>query len=66
MGIKVDFITHSYHGVIKPLTIEGVRMASLEDIAAMKLNAIVGSGSRVKDFVDVAYLSSNLSLMKMI
>lgn len=65
-GIKVDFITHSYPDVTKPLTIEGVRMASLEDIAAMKLNAIIGSGSRVKDFVDVAYLSSHLSLKNMI
>ena len=65
-GIKVDFITHSYRDAIKPLTIEGVRMASLEDIAAMKLNAIIGSGSRVKDFVDMAYLSSHLSLKKMI
>ena len=65
-GIKVDLITHAYPDVLKPLTIEGVRIASLEDIAAMKLNAIIGSGSRVKDFVDVAYLSSHLSLKKMI
>ncbi len=65
-GIKVDLITHSYLDVLKPLTIEGIRMASVEDIAAMKLNAIIGSGSRVKDFVDVAYLSSHLSLKKMI
>lgn len=65
-GIKVDLITHAYPDVLKPLTIEGVRMVSLEDIAAMKLNAIIGSGSRVKDFVDVAYLSSHLSLKKMI
>jgi hypothetical protein len=39
---------------------------SLEDIAAMKLNAIVGNGTRLKDFVDIAFLSSWLSLREMI
>lgn len=65
-GIKVDLITHAYPYVLEPLHVEEVRMAALEDIAAMKFNAIIGSGSRVKDFVDVAYLSSYLSLRKMI
>jgi hypothetical protein len=32
---------------------EGVRMVSLLDIGAMKLNAIFGSGQRLKDFVDM-------------
>jgi len=65
-GIKVDLITHSY-SLVKPLIKkEGVRMASLEDIAAMKLNAITGSGTRVKDFIDIAYLSSSLTLSQMI
>jgi hypothetical protein len=41
-------------------------MASLEDIAAMKLNAIAGNGTRVKDFVDIAYLSEVLSLNQML
>ncbi len=47
------------------LLIENVRMASLPDIAAMKLNAIVGNGTRIKDFIDVSYLSSFLSLNDM-
>ena len=47
------------------LEIEGVRMASPEDIAAMKLNAITGNGTRLKDFIDVAYLSSSLTLSQM-
>lgn len=65
-GVKVDFITHAYPDASEPLHVEEVRMATLEDIAAMKLNAIIGSGSRVKDFTDIAYLSSYLSLKKMI
>ena len=51
--VKVDLISHQYP-LLKPLIVdEGVRMVSLEDIAAMKLNAITGSGKRLKDFVDV-------------
>jgi hypothetical protein len=37
-------------------------MASLEDIAAMKLNAIVNSGQRLKDYFDVHYLLEQRSL----
>lgn len=36
-------------------------MASLEDIAAMKMNAIVGNCTRLKDFIAVVYLSSYLT-----
>jgi len=64
-GVKVDLITHNYPNVKDDILVEGVRMASLQDIAAMKLNAIIGSGERIKDFIDVAYLSSTLSLKDM-
>jgi hypothetical protein len=40
--------------------------SSLEDISAMKLNAILGNGTRLKDFIDIAYLSCYLSLNRMI
>jgi len=54
-GIKVDFIAHRY-----PLlgTIEkhdGIRIVSIEDLAAMKLNAIANRGCK-KDFWDYAEL----------
>lgn len=65
-GVKVDLITHGYPMVRPLLSLEGVRLCSLEDIAAMKLNAISGNGTRLKDFIDVAYLSSYLSLSTMI
>ena len=64
--MQVDLITHNYPLVNDLLNVEGVRMASAEDIAAMKLNSISGNGTRLKDFIDVAYLSSSLSLSKMI
>lgn len=39
-GIKIDMMTHNYPNVENDLIIEGVRMASLPDIAAMKFIAI--------------------------
>ncbi|HWD90509.1 MAG TPA: nucleotidyl transferase AbiEii/AbiGii toxin family protein [Mucilaginibacter sp.] len=62
---KIDLITHSYPLVKQLELANGIRLASLEDIAAMKLNAIVGNGTRLKDFVDVAFLSCYLSLGQM-
>lgn len=61
-GIKVDFISHEYPLVNPLLVIEDVRMAGLEDIAAMQLN----KGTRLKDFIDIAYLSSCLTLIQII
>jgi predicted nucleotidyltransferase component of viral defense system len=65
-GIKLDFITHPYPSVREPLLIDNIRMASLEDIAAMKLNAIAGNGTRLKDFIDIAFLSGKLTLQQML
>ena len=65
-GIKVDLITHAYPLVSPLVVMEGVRMASMGDIAAMKLNAIAGNGTRLKDFIDIAYLSTHLSLHEMV
>lgn len=41
-------------------------MCEIKDIAAMKLSAIVDSGSRLKDFVDIACLSTKFSLETML
>lgn len=65
-NVKVDFIRHAYPWLNEPRVVEGIRIASLEDIAAMKLNAITGNGTRLKDFVDLAYLSGYLSLSSML
>jgi len=40
-------------------------LSDLEDIAAMKLNAIAGNGTCLKDFIDIAFLSCYLSLETM-
>ena len=63
---KIDLITHSYPLVEQLKLSEGIRLASLEDIAAMKFNAIVGNGTRLKDFIDIAFMSCYLPLKAML
>lgn len=65
-GVQIDCLSHSYPLVNSINVYEGIRLASLEDIAAMKLNAISGNGTRIKDYIDIAYLSGYLSLNSML
>lgn len=54
-GIKIDIIAHRYP-LLNPFEeVDGIRMFSCEDIAAMKLNAITNRGCK-KDFWDYAEL----------
>ena len=63
--VKATLIAHQYDWIRRPENVEGIRMASLDDIAAMKLNAVVGSGKRLKDFVDVYFLLEHRSMQEM-
>jgi len=65
-NVKVDILAHRYPLVKKPLIEEKISMLSLQDIIAMKLNAISGSGQRMKDFIDIFYLLRLFSLEQMI
>lgn len=65
-GIKIDCIAHKYPWLNTAIIADNIRLAGFEDIAAMKLNAIVGNGTRIKDFIDLAYLSFTLSLNGML
>jgi hypothetical protein len=60
--IKVDFIAHQYIELNPEIVLENIRSVSLSDIAAMKVNAIVRSGERIKDYIDLAFISSYFSL----
>ena len=59
--VKVDFIKFHYPFIRPFLVLENIRMASLEDIAAMKLDAITGRGSK-KDFYDLFFLLQHYSI----
>ena len=63
--IKVDFVNYSYPWLQKPLLLDGIRLAGIEDIAAMKLAAITGRGSR-KDFIDLYFLLQKYNLKEML
>ena len=64
--VKTDFIRHDYPLINAPQKEEGITFLSASDIAAMKLNAIVNSGKRLKDFVDIYFLLEHYSLDEMI
>ncbi len=59
--VKVDFIKFHYPFIRPFVVMENIRMASIEDIAAMKLDAITGRGSK-KDFYDLFFLLQRYSI----
>ena len=65
-GVKVDFIKFDYPHLHNSDIIDEVRIESVPDIIAMKLLSITDNGSRIKDFIDIAYLSSWFSLEEML
>lgn len=65
-GIKVDFVYYSCYPWLAEVVLEdGIRLASTNDIAAMKINAIEGRGTR-KDFVDIYFLLQHYSLKEIL
>jgi len=65
-NVQIDLIAHRYPLVKEPVLIDNISMLSVEDIIAMKLNAISTSGQRVKDFIDVYYLLQTYILKDML
>lgn len=65
-GISVDLLRHNYDYVVPPKSVGGITMASKQDIAAMKVNAITGDGTRVKDFIDIYFLLKDFSFADII
>jgi hypothetical protein len=63
--VKIEFLRHAYPKLCGDDQIEGVTLYSLEDVVAMKLNAIANRGSK-KDFYDIAALLERFPLETMI
>lgn len=60
-GIKVDIVNYHYPWLDPAITIDNIRMASVRDIAAMKIAAITQRGSK-KDFIDLYFLLQQFTL----
>jgi len=63
--IKVDIVNYEYKWLTNKITTDNIHLASIEDIAAMKLNAIIGRGSK-KDFIDLFFILKDYSLETLI
>jgi len=60
-GIKVDIVNYHYKWLDEPITEDELVLAKKKDIAAMKLAAITGRGTK-KDFIDLYFLLHEYSL----
>lgn len=63
--VKVDFVHYKYE-FISPIVIDnGIRLAGIPDIGAMKLAAITGRGTK-RDFTDLYFLLQYFSLEELV
>ena len=64
-NVKVDVVNYDYKWIDEPVVEDGLRLASPKDIAAMKVNAVMGRGTK-KDFVDVYFLLMHYTFEELI
>ena len=64
-GIKVDCVNYPYEWLDESRVLDGIRLASVNDIAAMKISAIINRGTK-KDFIDLHFLMKEMSLNKVL
>jgi predicted nucleotidyltransferase component of viral defense system len=60
-GVRISFFGYRYDIIDDFKTFNKIRLAGLKDIAAMKLEAIAGRGSK-KDFIDLYFLLQQYTL----
>ncbi|RLD26058.1 MAG: hypothetical protein DRI54_03600 [Bacteroidetes bacterium] len=64
-GIKVDLVNYPYPWLYDVVKEDNLQLADKKDIAAMKLAAIIGRGTK-KDFIDLFFLLKEYSLSQLI
>jgi len=64
-GLHVGFFSYGYPLLEPAQTVENVYFASLLDIGLMKLDAVIGRGSR-KDFYDLYVINRHISLQDLL
>ena len=64
--VKVDLVKYDYYPWLEDVIVEdGVRLAAMKDIAAMKVAAITNRGSK-KDFIDLFFLLKTFTMKEII
>ena len=63
--VKIDIVNYTYPWLSDVVCKDGIRLASPKDIAAMKITAVEGRGTK-KDFVDIYFLLKRYSLKKIL
>jgi hypothetical protein len=61
-GVKVDLVNYPYPWLNELVVKDNLKLAAIKDIAAMKLAAVTGRGSK-KDFVDIYFLLKQMTLI---
>jgi len=64
-GIKVDIVNYPYPWLEDVILVDGLHIADIRDIAAMKLSAITNRGTK-KDFIDIFFLLKEFSLSQIL
>jgi predicted nucleotidyltransferase component of viral defense system len=64
-GVKIDLLRHAYPLLAAVEVIDGIPIISIQDLAAMKLNAIANRGSK-KDFFDIVELLDHFPIQQLL
>ncbi|MDO8638353.1 MAG: nucleotidyl transferase AbiEii/AbiGii toxin family protein [Candidatus Daviesbacteria bacterium] len=62
---KFSLFYYQYPLIKKPFEFEGVKILSMEDIAAMKIHALEDRGTK-RDFIDLYFLAKEFSMEQML
>lgn len=63
-NVKVDFVRFRYDFLF-PISVDGIRMLDIRDIAPMKLDAVTKRGGK-KDFYDIYFLLQKMPLQEIL
>lgn len=63
--VKVSFFYYPYKNISNLIEFNKIKLASCQDISAMKLEAISGRGSK-KDFIDLFFLTKDSTLKQIL
>ena len=64
-NVQLDIVQYDYPWLAPPVAVDGIRLAAIPDIAAMKLAAITNRGTK-KDFIDLAFLLGRFDLSELL